>query len=110
VFANYTLASLQNNTDGPFGVPPTGDLATEWGPAAGGTALGGPGPGVPGVVVFGGAAGATDIRSRLNLAVNNITNEKNYLGHSGTLTSPFFGRPTAVSGMRKIDAGMSLSF
>jgi hypothetical protein len=215
VFANYTLASLRNNTDGPFSVPPTGNLAAEWGPAAGGTAPGASGLGVPGVFVLGGATASTDIRSRLNLAVNNqvirnvllslnlntstappytlltgrddngdgifndrpagvgrntlrasgqltlgmmagylfsfgrraplppgigifggggaiqvrsidqgtaryrlqlfvqaqnLTNEKNYLGYSGTLTSPFFGRPTAVSGMRKIDAGMSLSF
>jgi hypothetical protein len=215
VFANYTLASLQNNTDGPFSVPPTGNLATEWGPAGGGTAPGASGLSVPGVFVLGGATAATDIRSRLNLAINNqvirnvllslnlntstappytlltgrddngdgifndrppgvgrntlrasgqatlgmmagylfsfgrraplppgigifggggaiqvrsidqgtaryrlqvfvqaqnLTNEKNYLGYSGTLTSPFFGRPTAVSGMRKIDAGMSLSF
>jgi hypothetical protein len=38
----------------------------------------------------------------------NLTNEKNYLGYSGTLTSPFFGRPTAVSGTLKIDAGMRM--
>jgi hypothetical protein len=215
VFANYTLASIQNNTDGPFSVPPTGDLGTEWGPAAGGSGAGGPGFGVPGVFVLGGGTATTDIRSRLNLSVNNqvirnvllaltlntttappytlltgrddngdgifndrpldvgrntlrasgqttlnmmagymfmfgrraplppgigifggggamqvrtvdqgtaryrlqvfvqaqnLTNERNYLGYSGTLTSPFFGRPTAVSGMRKIDAGMNISF
>jgi hypothetical protein len=26
------------------------------------------------------------------------------------LTSPFFGRPTTVLGMRKIDAGLSMTF
>ncbi|PYQ69343.1 MAG: hypothetical protein DMG04_28645 [Acidobacteria bacterium] len=214
VFANYTLASLLNNTDGPFSIAPTGRLATEWGPAAGGVS-GGPGIGVPGVFVFGGGVVATDIRSRLNLAVNNqvirnvlvainlnsstappytlltgrddngdgifndrptgvgrntlrasgqttinamvgyvfafghttglppgigvfgsggaaqvrtvdqgtaryrlqlfvqaqnLTNERNYLGYSGTMTSPFFGRPTTVGGMRKIDAGINMSF
>ena len=33
VFVNYTLATLRNNTDGPFVLPATGDLAAEWGPA-----------------------------------------------------------------------------
>jgi len=73
----------------------------------------------PGIGIFG-SGGATQVRAidqgtaryRLQVFVQaqNITNEKNYLGYSGTLTSPFFGRPTAVSGMRKIDAGMSLNF
>jgi len=40
----------------------------------------------------------------------NLTNERNYLGYSGTMTSPFFGRPTTVGGMRKIDAGINVSF
>jgi hypothetical protein len=216
VFANYTLASLRNNTDGPFTVSPTGVLATEWGPAAGGAIFGGgPGLGAPGVFVLGGGTPSVDIRSRLNLSVNNqivrnvllafnlntstappytlltgrddngdgifndrpqevgrntlrasgqttinmmagyvftfgrrpqlppgigvfgsggttqvrtvdlgtaryrlqlfvqaqnLTNERNYLGYSGTMTSPFFGKPTAVSGMRKIDAGIGFSF
>jgi hypothetical protein len=214
VFANYTLASVRNNTDGPFAVAPSGDVAEEWGPAAGGPG-GGLLNGVPGVFVIGGGASSTDIRSRLNFAVNNqvirnvllavnvntstappytlftgrddngdgifndrpagvarntlraggqltvnmmagymfsfghraplppgigvfgagaatqvrtidqgteryrlqffvqaqnLTNERNYLGYSGTPTSRFFGQPTAVSGMRKIDAGINLSF
>jgi hypothetical protein len=215
VFANYTLATLRNNTDGAFSVPPTGDLTREWGPAAGGIAPGGPGLGIPGLIVFGGGIPANDVRSRLNLSINNqvirnvmlalnvtsstappytlqtgqddngdgifndrpsgagrnsqrasgqttvnlmtgylfsfgrsaplppgigifgsggamqvrsvdqgtaryrlqvfvqvqnLTNNRNYLGYSGTLTSPFFGRATSVSGMRKIDAGMNLNF
>jgi hypothetical protein len=40
----------------------------------------------------------------------NLTNEPNYVGYSGTLTSRFFGRPTTVQGMRKIDFGIGLSF
>jgi Carboxypeptidase regulatory-like domain len=216
VFANYTLGSIRNNTDGPFSVPPTGTLATEWGPSV--TAAGGGGFGqfVPGVIAFGGGSGGIDVRHRMNVSFNNqivrnlllavnvnassappytlltgldtngdgifndrpagvgrstlrasgqvnvntmfgyvftfgratnpgppgigvfgggaatqvrtieqtntkyrlqifvqaqnITNERNYLGYSGTLTSPFFGRPTTVSGMRKIDIGMGLSF
>jgi hypothetical protein len=216
LFANYTLASLRNNTDGPFSVSPTGTLATEWGPAIGGGGGSSGGGFVPGVITFGGGSSGIDVRHRLNVAFNNqivrnlllalnvnassappytmltgvdtngdgifndrpagagrgtlrasgqvtvntmfgyvfafgrvstplppgigvfgqgsaaqvrtvdqgnaryrlqifvqaqnLTNERNYLGYSGTLTSPFFGQPTAVSGMRKIDAGMSLSF
>ena len=33
-FGNYTLAWNENNTDGPFSVPATGDLDLEWGNAA----------------------------------------------------------------------------
>ena len=47
VFVNYTLATIRNDTDGPFILPATGDLAAEWGPAA------------------------TDVRSRLNFTFNN---------------------------------------
>ena len=34
-FGNYTLAWSENNVDGPFGVPATGDLDLEWGSAPG---------------------------------------------------------------------------
>ncbi len=73
----------------------------------------------PGIGVFGSGA-AAQVRSvdlgparyRLQFFVQaqNLTNEANYLGYSGTLTSPFFGRPTAVSGMRKIDVGINFGF
>src|SRR5262249_41234075 len=33
-FANYSLARLEDNTDGPFSLPATGTLATEWGSAS----------------------------------------------------------------------------
>jgi hypothetical protein len=33
--ANYTLAKTTNNTDGAFGVPPSGTIATEWAPSNG---------------------------------------------------------------------------
>src|SRR6202011_2413524 len=33
LFLNYSLATLRNNTDGPFSIPATGDLAADWGPA-----------------------------------------------------------------------------
>jgi hypothetical protein len=214
VFANYTLSSLQNNTDGPFSLPPTGTLATEWGPANGGG--GSSGTNIPGLIAFGGAPTTVDVRHRVNVNLNNqvvrnfvlslgvtassappytlltgednngdgifndrptgigrntlrasgqlnvnlfagynfafghssaplppgigvfgsgaaaqvrsvdlgparyrlqffvqaqnLTNEANYLAYSGTLTSPFFGRATAVSGMRKIDVGFNFGF
>jgi hypothetical protein len=34
-FSSYTFAKNQNNTDGPFSPPATGNLAAEWGPAPG---------------------------------------------------------------------------
>ena len=191
LFVNYTLAMLRNNTDGAFSIPATGDLASEWGPAAADVrhrlnvtfnnqvirnvlvsvnlntstgaaytlltgrddngdgvfndrpagigrntlrasgqttlnvslgyqfAFGRMAPLPPGIGVFGGG-GAAQVRTfdqgtaryRLQLFVyaQNLTNNANYLGYSGTLTSPFFGRPTNVSGMRKVDAGLSLNF
>jgi hypothetical protein len=73
----------------------------------------------PGIGIFG-SGGAMQVRSvdqgtaryrlQLFVQVQNLTNQRNYLGYSGTLTSPFFGQPTAVSGMRKIDAGINMSF
>ena len=54
--------------------------------------------------------GTARYRIQVFVQAQNLTNEKNYLGYSGTLTSPFFERPTAVSGMRKIDVGIGLQF
>jgi hypothetical protein len=34
-FCTYTVGRMRNNTDGPFAVPASGNLATEWGPASG---------------------------------------------------------------------------
>jgi hypothetical protein len=73
----------------------------------------------PGVGVFGGGNSAQvrtfDVgaaRYRLGIFMNmfNLLNRPNYLGYSGTMTSRFFGRPTAVRDMRKIDFGMNLQF
>src|SRR5262249_42092647 len=69
VFANYTLSSLMNNTDGPFSVPPTGTLTTEWGPANGGG--GSSGTNIPGIIAFGGGATTVDVRNRINVNFNN---------------------------------------
>jgi len=191
LFVNYALATLRNDTDGPFSIPATGDLADEWGPAASDVrsrlnlqfnnqvirnvlvnfnvntstapaytlltgrdnnsdgvfndrpadvgrntlrasgqttinmgvayqfAFGRTAPLPPGIGIFGGG-GAAQVRTfdqgnaryRLQVFVQaqNLTNQANYLGYSGTLTSPFFGKPTAVTDMRKIDAGINLSF
>ena len=73
----------------------------------------------PGIGVFGGGSaaqvrtfdvGTARYRIQVYVQAQNLTNEANYMGYSGTMTSPFFGRPTAVSGMRKIDAGVALNF
>jgi carboxypeptidase family protein len=192
VFANYSTANIRDNTDGPFSLPATGVLATEWGSAAndirhrasltfnnqivrnlllgfwvnaqsggaytlrtgtddngdlvfndrpagvGRNTLRMPAqytlntqigysfafgkiatPQPPGIGVFGGGASATvrtveqsNVHYRLNvfLQVQNLTNRANYQGYSGVLTSPFFGRPTTVSAMRKVDVGLGFSF
>jgi hypothetical protein len=75
----------------------------------------------PGIAVIGGGAGgaptvqtvnqpANRYRLQLFMQSQNITNNANYIGYSGTMTSPFFGQPTNVLGTRKIDIGMSLTF
>ena len=73
----------------------------------------------PGIGVFGGGnaaqvrtfdVGTARYRLQFFVQCQNITNARNYQGYSGVLTSPFFGQPTTVSGMRKIDAGMGLNF
>jgi hypothetical protein len=73
----------------------------------------------PGIGVFGGGGAATvrtvdqsggRYRVQFFIQGQNLTNHSNYLGYSGTLSSPFFGRPTTVREMRKIDAGINLNF
>lgn len=51
-------------------------------------------------------------RFRLQFFVqaNNLTNRYNYIGYSGTLTSPFYGQPTAVTGTRRIETGFNFGF
>ena len=75
----------------------------------------------PGIAVIGGGAGgaptvqtvnqpANRYRLQLFLQSQNLTNRANYMGYSGTMTSPFFRKPTNVQGTRKIDIGMQLTF
>jgi hypothetical protein len=191
LFANYTLATLESNTDGAFAIPPSGILADEWGPAVGDVrhrvnvalnnqivrnlllafnltaASGVPysirtgrddnadlvfndrpagigrnseraaaqwtvntffaymiplgkrstgGPPITTVIAGGGVPTVQSFEQppryilQLFVQAQNLTNHPNYAGYSGTLTSPFYHRPTAVSGMRKIDVGMNVSF
>jgi hypothetical protein len=73
----------------------------------------------PGIGVFGGGNTAQvrtfdqgSARYRLGVFVQafNLANRPNFIGYSGTLLSPFFGQPTAVRDMRKIELGCSLTF
>ena len=79
------------------------------------------GPMPPGIFIMGSPGGNFNVqtmqadalpRFRMGIVVNaqNLTNHTNYVGYSGTLTSPFFGLPTAVQGMRKIDVGLNFNF
>ena len=78
------------------------------------------GPMPPGIFINGGPNGfnvqtlQADAlpRFRMGIVVNaqNLTNRANYTGYSGTLTSPFFGQPTSVQGMRRIDVGLNFNF
>jgi hypothetical protein len=57
-------------------------------------------------------AGSSAGRFRLSVNVNvqNLTNHSNFGGYIGTLTSNAFGQPTIVTGVRRIDIGMGISF
>ena len=72
----------------------------------------------PGVTVIagGGVASVQNFEQppryviQLFVQAQNLTNHPNYQGYSGTLTSPFFGKPTTVTGTRKVDFGVNFSF
>ena len=73
----------------------------------------------PGIGIFGGGAsaqvrtfdqGTAKYRLQIFVQGQNLTNAVNYIGYSGTMTSRFFGQPTAVRDMRKIDVGIGLNF
>jgi hypothetical protein len=70
--------------------------------------IGGGGGGAPTVQSFN--QGTARYRLQLFVQAQNVTNHANFIGYSGTLTSPFYGRPTGVLGTRKIDMGVSLNF
>jgi carboxypeptidase family protein len=81
-------------------------------------ALGKPVSGPPGVTAIAGGGVATVQNYeqppryvvQFFIEARNLTNHPNYVGYSGVLTSPFFGRATTVTGTRKIDAGINFAF
>jgi len=77
--------------------------------------------GGPGIMIRDGGAGGLSVttmaaqaqpryRLSFNVEISNITNHANYTGYSGVMTSPFFLQPTSVTGVRRINFGMGLSF
>jgi len=60
----------------------------------------------------GGPAPTTVPRYRLSLTVSvqNLFNHANFVGYSGTMTSPFFMKPTMVDGVRTINFSGGFSF
>jgi hypothetical protein len=71
--------------------------------------IGGPGGGIPPGGFSGGAAGKR-YRIELYASAQNVTNRANYIGYSGVLSSPFFGKPTNVLNPRKIELGARFGF
>ena len=49
-------------------------------------------------------------RMGINFNIQNLTNRANLGGYSGTLTSPFYGKPTMAMSARRIGLGMNLGF
>ena len=192
-FGNYSLNWSENNSDGAFSVPATGDLSAEWGTSGGhakhrfnggfltqayrdigvqfnvnghlGTAYSmqtgfddngdlifndrpaggarntlrtdptwtvnmfanysftfGPSIQLPPGIQFGpGAGGALTVttvtrpeqgryRMSINVSISNLTNRTNYMGYSGVLTSPFYGKPTSAQGARRAQLAMNVQF
>jgi len=90
---NYAFTFGRPRADTP---PPTGIFVTN----------------VGGVVSAGTVAVPQNGRYRVSVfvRVQNLTNRANFVGYSGTLTSPFFGRPRDVSNPRRVDVGINFGF
>ncbi|HET9368798.1 MAG TPA: carboxypeptidase regulatory-like domain-containing protein [Vicinamibacterales bacterium] len=71
--------------------------------------IGGAGGGMPGGA-FGGGANDKRVRVEFYAAAQNVTNNNNFVGYSGVLTSPFYGQPTNVLNPRKIELGVRVGF
>jgi hypothetical protein len=56
--------------------------------------------------------GAAPPRYRIGISANviNLTNHANFVGYTGTMTSPFFLQPQSVQNMRKVDIAVNFSF
>jgi hypothetical protein len=74
------------------------------------------GPGGIGVIFNGGAVDVRQVEAPGRYSVgfflfaNNLTNHANYVGYSGTMTSQYFRQATAVSGTRRVEAGLNFLF
>ena len=56
------------------------------------------------------ASSAGRFRLSFNCQIQNLTNHGNLGGFVGTLTSRDFGKPLMITGTRKVDFGIGLSF
>ena len=74
------------------------------------------GPGGVGVIFNGGQVDVRNFEAPGRFTIgffmfaNNLTNHANYVGYSGVMTSDFFRRATAVTGTRRVEAGMNFLF
>jgi hypothetical protein len=59
---------------------------------------------------FGGSAADKRYQVQFYAAAQNMTDHDNYVGYSGVITSPFFGRPTNVLNPRKVEIGVRFAF
>lgn len=59
---------------------------------------------------FGGGAADKRFRIEVYISGQNLLNRANYVGYSGVVTSPFFGRPTSVMNPRKLQMGVRFGF
>jgi hypothetical protein len=82
-----------------------------------GPPAGGPGQ-ITAIQIVNGVPQATSIaapqngRFRIGISVNatNITNRANYVGYTGVMTSPLFGRPRDVANPRRFDISLNFGF
>jgi len=62
------------------------------------------------ISVLTGGAAPPRYRIGLSAQVINLTNHANFIGYTGTMTSPFFLQPQNTQSMRKIDISLNFSF
>jgi hypothetical protein len=71
--------------------------------------IGGSGGGAPTASMTGGPDNKR-FHIEFYASAQNVTNHSNYIGYSGTMTSPFFAQPTSVLNPRKIELGTRFTF
>jgi len=49
-------------------------------------------------------------RMSIFISAYNVTNHANQFGYSGVMTSPNFGKPTAIAGVRQVNIGINFGF